>query len=304
MPGWRWRSAAGKTDEWYNSRMNPLESNRMLLAYALGIPVAAWILATMVFTTTSSLDWAVWATPFTLAAFAIWIWSEYGKVLERRLDWVGTSLADVARLGVPTIAASLALSYAVLALLPDQPSLSWILLPDALGPSTFTASLVYMVWLAPLIEEWLFRGFLLRGYARARGGVFALWAASAVFALLHPGVRPALYTFLMGWMLGRWVLAGGSLKAAFWVHLANNSLAALASPHAIFTDSAAAHVHLGPAAALALLAVALIIVVFFNRRYALPAERPEQPAPVFSLSLALVILLGVLAQAGVLFLGR
>jgi len=291
-------------DEWYNSRMNLLESNRTLLGYALGMPVAVWILTTMIYTTTSSLDWAVWAAPFALAGFAVWIWSEYGTVLERRLGWVGTSLADVVRLGVPTIAAGLSLSYAVRAFIPDQPSFSWILLPNALSPSTFTASLVYMVLLAPLIEEWLFRGFLLRGYARARGGVFALWATSAVFALLHPGIRSVLYTFLMGWMLSRWVLAGGSLKAAFWVHLANNSLAALASPHALFSDSAAAHARLSPVAALALLAVALIIVVFFNRHHALPAERPEQPAPVFSLSLGLVISLGVLGQVGALLLGR
>ena len=161
-----------------------------------------------------------------------------------------------------------------------------------------------MVWLAPLIEEWLFRGFLLHAYARARGGVFALWATSGVFALLHPGIRPFLYMFLIGWMLGRWVLAGGSLKAAFWVHLINNSLAALASPYALFSDPAASQVHLSLAAALVLLAASLIIVVFFNRRYALPAEWPGQPVPVFSLSLALVILLGVLAQVDVLFFGR
>ena len=118
---------------------------------------------------------------------------------------------------------------------------------------------------------------------------------SLVFALMHPGVSWFAYTLLLGWMLGRWVLAGGSLKAAFWVHLANNALAVGAYP-------SLPEGPVGPATTLALLAIAGVIVVLFNRRHRLPVERPERPAPVFGFSLGLVLLAGVLAQGVVLYL--
>lgn len=274
--------------------MNPLAANRLLAAYVLGAPLVGGLLAGPLIVFAPGSDLVSWPKVVVLGGLAAWIWSRYRAPLERRLGWVGVSAGDVVRLGVPTLAATLALGVAMPGL---ASPLLWAEPPDRFGSSALVADLLYLVLLAPLLEEWLFRGLLLQSYARARGGVFALWATSVLFALLHPGPSWFAFSLLMGWMLGRWVLSGGSLKAAFWVHLTNNALAVGVYP--FLPEGTLGPV--GPAAALALLAVAAAVVVRFSRRHRLPVERPERPAPVFSLSLGLVLLLGVLAQGTVLF---
>lgn len=266
----------------------------MLVVYVWGVPLAFPFLSGLIAGRASNIDLDTWIEAAVLTIFAVWLWDRYGESLVRQMGWVGTSLGDVVRLGAPTIAAILALDIAAGALLPAQLRTPYVPLFEGCGPTATVAVIADVVALAPIIEEWLFRGFLLHSFDRARGGAFALWATSVVFALLHSGIQPLMGALLMGWMLGRWVLAGGSLKAAFWVHLANNALAVLTAPDLSF--SGAAQGRTSPAAALALLAVALAIVVLFNRRHPLPAERPGRPAPVFSLSLGFVIFTGVFAQ--------
>jgi membrane protease YdiL (CAAX protease family) len=61
---------------------------------------------------------------------------------------------------------------------------AWPLLPNALG-------LLSLVVLAPVLEEILFRGFLLHRFARKWGRTIGILASSALFGALHPDTLEA-----------------------------------------------------------------------------------------------------------------
>lgn len=85
--------------------------------------------------------------------------------------------------------------------------------------SLFTLSLV-----APLTEEALFRGLLLRGFERRYGLWPALVLSSSLFALFHLNVWQALPAFLAGLYLGWIYLATRSLWPSMLVHSVFNGL--------------------------------------------------------------------------------
>lgn len=86
----------------------------------------------------------------------------------------------------------------------------------------FTLSLV-----APLTEEALFRGLLLRGFARRYGVWAGLTMSSALFAFFHLNLWQALAAFAAGFYLGWVYLAGGSLVYPMAVHALFNGLPVL-----------------------------------------------------------------------------
>lgn len=92
------------------------------------------------------------------------------------------------------------------------------------GPDTWI-TLVVAIGLAPLMEEVLFRGALLRGLVRTRGARSAtLWTAAffAVFHLYNPW--QVLPTFFLGLILAWVVLTTGSLWSAVVVHSMFNAV--------------------------------------------------------------------------------
>lgn len=85
--------------------------------------------------------------------------------------------------------------------------------------SLFTLALV-----APVTEEALFRGLLLRGFARRYGTVPGLVLSSALFALFHLNVWQALAAFVAGLYLGWVFLKTRSLWPSVVVHGVFNGL--------------------------------------------------------------------------------
>jgi len=102
---------------------------------------------------------------------------------------------------------------------------------EAAGPGTKTAVVVTAVVLAPLAEELVFRGVLLRALARRYPGWPATVGSAAAFALAHlldanAGLAvPAL--FVMGLVLARMVQASGRLGGAVAAHAGFNLLSVL-----------------------------------------------------------------------------
>ena len=90
------------------------------------------------------------------------------------------------------------------------------LTPDYLLPSTPMALLLYTIRLALLpaiLEEFLFRGVLLRSL-RQYGDAFALMASSIAFGLIHYSLTRDLSGFVMGLVLGYFVIRTGSVFTA------------------------------------------------------------------------------------------
>ncbi len=85
-------------------------------------------------------------------------------------------------------------------------------------------SLFTLAVVAPLTEETLFRGLLLRGFSRRYGVWPALLLSSALFALFHLNLWQALAAFLAGLYLGWVFLSTRSLLAPILVHALFNGL--------------------------------------------------------------------------------
>lgn len=119
-------------------------------------------------------------------------------------------------------------------------------------PAIFALYVLYVVLIAPILEELFFRGFLFRIMERAglskRDTVFL---SALLFGMLHAGLRGMIGAFLSGLLLGLLAMSRGGLLLAIFLHIANNTLAYVAF---------AAGQNEGPFAALFALAVILCAI--------------------------------------------
>lgn len=96
---------------------------------------------------------------------------------------------------------------------------------DFTGPLSGTIMLtVYAVLLAPLMEEVLLRGLLLRALAPYGKG-FAIVLTALLFTGIHANFAQFVSPFLFGLVLAYVTLETGSIKVAFILHALNNAVA-------------------------------------------------------------------------------
>ena len=88
------------------------------------------------------------------------------------------------------------------------------------GTSDTVSMFLYASILAPISEELLFRGFLLRSL-RPYGKRFAILGSAFFFGLFHGNLLQTPYAFLMGLVLG-FVAAEYSISWAIGLHIFNN----------------------------------------------------------------------------------
>lgn len=86
------------------------------------------------------------------------------------------------------------------------------------------AGFVRTCLLAPLVEEILMRGFVLRGLMPSYGLLTALLLSSALFALLHFNMVQTLSALLCGLVLGLLYLYTGSLLCCVLAHAGYNAV--------------------------------------------------------------------------------
>lgn len=89
---------------------------------------------------------------------------------------------------------------------------------------------------APLIEEFLLRGIMLRGMLKHTSPVNAIHYSAFFFALIHMNLSQAVGAFIIGLFIGWIYYKTGSLWMAILVHFLNNGLSilfTLAFPHDI-----------------------------------------------------------------------
>ena len=89
------------------------------------------------------------------------------------------------------------------------------------APAGLTLALVAIALVAPVVEEVLFRGLLLRSLRRL-GGALAVGISAAAFGLFHMDPIQGSAAFLLGLYLGAVALWAGSARPAIACHLANN----------------------------------------------------------------------------------
>lgn len=146
-------------------------------------------------------------------------------------------------------------------------------------------SVAMVVVLAPVAEEILFRGYILRGLAeRLRPGA-ALWLSTLLFVVAHANPVQVPVGLALGLVCGWIFLRTRSLALCIVVHLANNALALFGGklPFAIAgfnaaPESGAAHPWWFESAGFAALALALGAFGWASRDRIAPPPLPAGPA--------------------------
>lgn len=88
------------------------------------------------------------------------------------------------------------------------------------GETTTFSIFLYASILAPIAEELLFRGYILRSL-QPFGKKFAVFGSAFLFGLFHGNLLQTPYAFLMGLLLG-WLTVEYSVVWAILVHMFNN----------------------------------------------------------------------------------
>lgn len=82
-----------------------------------------------------------------------------------------------------------------------------------------------LVVVAPIYEEIIFRGILLKGMANKINPKIALVISALFFAVVHLNIPQGINAFLLGMVIGFIYLRTGSIYLSIFAHLTNNFLA-------------------------------------------------------------------------------
>lgn len=111
-------------------------------------------------------------------------------------------------------------------LLPEMPEILKKAL-EQLTEGPLWVTLLSVSIFAPLFEEWLCRGLVLRGLLQKLNPFSAIAVSAAFFAVLHMNPWQAIPAFLLGLLFGYVYYKTGSLKLTMLMHCVNNTFAAL-----------------------------------------------------------------------------
>ena len=137
----------------------------------------------------------------------------------------GFSLALI--VSIATLAAAF-VAEPVNTLLPEMPEVLQKAL-EQLTEGPLWVTLLSVSIFAPLFEEWLCRGLVLRGLLQKLNPFNAIAVSAAFFAVLHLNPWQAIPAFLLGLLFGYVYYKTGSLKLTMLMHCVNNTFAALMS---------------------------------------------------------------------------
>lgn len=135
--------------------------------------------------------------------------------------------------GIATIAALMTIAAAFVSeplgkILPDMPESIKNAL-DSLVEGPAWVSLLSVSVFAPILEEWLCRGLVLRGMLKKVRPGYAIAISAAFFALIHMNPWQALPAFILGSVFGYVYYRTGSLKLTILMHSVNNTMAFIVS---------------------------------------------------------------------------
>ena len=150
---------------------------------------------------------------------------------------------------------------ALSALLPEMPDFLKDAL-DSLVKGPLWASLLTVSVLAPLCEEWLCRGMILRGLlARKMNPALAISISALFFAIIHLNPWQAIPALAAGALFGYVYYKTGSLKLTMLMHCVNNTFAVVCSNIPAWEDMNSFKDILAPEAYAILIAASVIVTV-------------------------------------------
>ncbi len=142
-------------------------------------------------------------------------------------------------IGLTVSLATLAAAFVaepISSILPDMPAA----LEEALKSLTngpLWASLISVSIFAPLFEEWLCRGLVLRGLLSKMNPTGAICVSAAFFAILHMNPWQAIPAFILGLLFGYVYYRTESLKLTMLMHFVNNTFATIFSRIPAFEEA-------------------------------------------------------------------
>jgi len=102
------------------------------------------------------------------------------------------------------------------------------------GP--FWSSFLLAAIFAPIFEEWLCRGMILRGLLSKMKPGWAIVISALFFALIHMNPWQALNAFIIGVVMGYVYYKSGSLLLTMLIHFVNNGTAVVLSQFSNFSE--------------------------------------------------------------------
>ena len=159
------------------------------------------------------------ASIITLIIFLWRKWTPMGKTYIQSKPWATLAWSAVAALGV--VIPSVWLQE-------QMPAL-----PDVAGETltkiiSTPGGYFVIALLAPVVEEVVFRGAILRALLSSMKSKWgAICFTAALFALIHANPAQMPHAFLMGWLMGWLYMRTGSILPAVVFHWANNTVAYL-----------------------------------------------------------------------------
>ena len=173
-------------------------------------------------------------------------------------------------------------------------------------PALLALTALQLCVVSPLVEEFVFRGMIFQSMRRF-GDSFALILSAILFAMFHGNLVQAPNAFLMGLVIGYFVLYSGSLWVGVMIHMVNNILSFAmdligtvlpAEYQAVFTLCIFAFYLISGLAALLLLVRKYPNMFMFIRSTTLSTERIKYRVAFSSVTMvfALILLSAIIIQ--------
>lgn len=140
-------------------------------------------------------------------------------------------------------------------------------------PIALAIGYIYSCIIAPITEEMLYRGMLLKVFSRASQR-FGIFATALFFGVAHGNIAQFILAFVLGIFLAQITLKHNSIVPAIVVHIFVNSFSTVMGLVSDISDTASF------AAMLVLMALAILglimLIVFRSEGNRLPASTPQQ----------------------------
>ena len=158
----------------------------------------------------------------------------------------------------------------------------------------------YTIIIAPFIEEYFFRGFVLNNVSKISKS-FAMVLSAFLFALYHMNIPQFVSAFLMGLLLSYVTLKADSIIPAIVIHSINNCIAMALTILSEYNQSLGDTVSVIVMYSLAL--IGLVMLVIFSRKEAFPEKNAYDKYRGFenaikspSLIIAVALMIGMTAM--------
>lgn len=137
---------------------------------------------------------------------------------------------------VATIALAF-LTEPVTLLLPEMPAWLKEAMEQMLEGSHLWVTVISVSVFAPVFEEWLCRGIVLRGLLKHWSPAAAIVVSAVFFAILHMNPWQAVPAFCLGTLFGYVYYKTGSLGLTMLMHCVNNTMSVILSNIPAFKDA-------------------------------------------------------------------